>query len=142
MSETALERLLMRTTWCAEPARLGNLAQRPPIRRIQARASAVDPLSWSAFIGRLRADLSNCQQVPQILVIDIMMPGLDGWRLLGQLRHHPVTAPIPIVVSTIVSEKGLALSLGAVDFIQKPVSRRIFLTALDQVWRATGPDSH
>jgi CheY-like chemotaxis protein len=67
---------------------------------------------------------------PQIIIVDIMMPGLDGWSLLGQLSHHPATASIPVIVSTIVSERDLALTLGAVDFVQKPVTRGEFLHAL------------
>jgi CheY-like chemotaxis protein len=67
---------------------------------------------------------------PEIIIVDIMMPGLDGWSLLGQLSHHPATSSIPVIVSTIVSERDLALTLGAVDFVQKPVTRGEFLRAL------------
>jgi CheY-like chemotaxis protein len=74
--------------------------------------------------------------LPQIIVMDIMMPGLDGWSLLGQLSHHPSTSAIPVIISTIVSERDLALTLGAVDFVQKPVTRAEFLDALSR-WAAT-----
>ena len=73
---------------------------------------------------------------PQIIIIDIMMPGLDGWSLLGQLSHHPATATIPVIVSTVVSERDLALTLGAVDFVQKPVNRAEFLDALTRSAKA------
>jgi CheY-like chemotaxis protein len=67
---------------------------------------------------------------PEMIVMDIMMPNLDGWSLLGQLCHHPLTSSIPVIVSTIVAERDLALTLGAVDFVQKPVTRGEFLDAL------------
>lgn len=79
---------------------------------------------------------------PKIIIIDIMMPGLDGWSLLGQLSHHPATASIPVIVSTIVSERDLALTLGAVDFVQKPVTRAEFLRALTRLAEIEAPKSH
>jgi CheY-like chemotaxis protein len=76
---------------------------------------------------------------PKIIIVDIMMPGLDGWSLLGQLSHHPATASIPVLVSTIVSERDLALTLGAVDFVQKPVTRGEFLRALTRSAEIAAP---
>ncbi len=69
---------------------------------------------------------------PQIIVVDIMLPEQDGWALLGQLRAHPSTCHIPVIVCTILSQKQLALSLGASDFVRKPVTRSNFLLALDR----------
>ena len=60
-----------------------------------------------------------------------MMPQVDGWRVLGRLRQHPLTGHIPVVVCTILSQEALALSLGASAFIRKPITRRAFLAALD-----------
>ena len=68
---------------------------------------------------------------PAAIVMDIMMPHLDGWALLGRLYHHPQLQHVPVIVCTIVAERGLALSLGAADFIQKPVTRAALLGALD-----------
>lgn len=76
---------------------------------------------------------------PKIIIMDIMMPGLDGWSLLGQLCHHPTTASIPVIVSTIVAERDLALTLGAVDFVQKPVTRGEFLDALTRAVGKVAP---
>lgn len=76
--------------------------------------------------------LSLAEEIsPQIIVLDVMMPGVDGWELLGRLRQHPLTTHIPIVVCTVLAQKELALSLGAGDFLHKPVSRQNFLDALD-----------
>jgi len=70
--------------------------------------------------------------VPQIIVLDVMMPEKDGWSLLGQLRVHPKTRGTPVVVCTILSQEQLALTLGAADFIRKPVRRTEFLSVLDR----------
>jgi CheY-like chemotaxis protein len=69
---------------------------------------------------------------PRIIVLDVMMPDLDGWELLGRLRQHPLTGHAPVVVCTILAEEDLALSLGASGFVRKPVSREAFLGALDR----------
>ena len=69
---------------------------------------------------------------PRIIVLDVMMPGLDGWELLSRLRQHPGVDQIPVVVCTIVANESLALSLGASGYLQKPVTREAFLAALDR----------
>jgi len=71
-------------------------------------------------------------QIPQLIVLDVMMPGIDGWELLGRLRAHPKTRDVPIIVCTILPQEKLALSLGAAAFLGKPVSQEGLLTALDQ----------
>jgi len=68
---------------------------------------------------------------PQVIVLDVMMPQVDGWKILGRLRQHPLTHAIPILVCTILAQEELALSLGASAFIRKPVTRQAFLAALD-----------
>lgn len=67
-----------------------------------------------------------------IIVLDVMLPGVDGWELLGRLREHPRTRSIPVVVCTILPQQGLALALGAAAFLRKPVSRQELLAVLDQ----------
>ncbi len=70
--------------------------------------------------------------VPHLVVLDVMMPESDGWAFLGQLRVHPKTQNVPVIVCSIVSQANLALSLGAVEFLRKPVSRADLLAALDR----------
>jgi CheY-like chemotaxis protein len=69
----------------------------------------------------------------QAIVVDIMMPGDDGWDLLARLRHHPATRDIPIAVCTILPQRELSLLLGANAFIQKPVEQTAFLNLLGQM---------
>jgi CheY-like chemotaxis protein len=69
---------------------------------------------------------------PQIIVLDVMLPQVDGWELLGRLHEHPKTGNIPVVVCTILPQEQLAANLGAADLIRKPVSRQAFLSALDR----------
>lgn len=73
------------------------------------------------------------------IILDVMMPQIDGWRLLSQLRQRPETSHIPIVVCTILPQRELALSLGAAGFLQKPVSREAFLTMLNRLLATQEP---
>lgn len=74
---------------------------------------------------------------PWAIVLDVMMPSMDGWEALGRLRAHPATAHIPIIVTTILPQESLALALGAAAFLRKPISRETLLATLDAASQAT-----
>lgn len=78
---------------------------------------------------------------PQVVMLDVMMPQMDGWELLGRLRQHPMSSNLPVVVCTVLPEKELALSLGANGFLTKPVTRESLILALDQLL-VPAPTSH
>lgn len=73
------------------------------------------------------------QQPPSAVLLDIMMPAQDGWSVLAQLREHLQTRDIPVIVCTLLSQRDLALALGAAGFLRKPVSRPELLATLDQL---------
>lgn len=73
------------------------------------------------------------EQPPDIILLDVMMPRVDGWEILGRLRSHPRTAQIAVIVCTILAQEELARSLGARSFLRKPVTRDSVLAALDAV---------
>jgi CheY-like chemotaxis protein/signal transduction histidine kinase len=68
---------------------------------------------------------------PAVIVLDVMMPRVDGWEVLARLRQHPGTAHIPVIVCTILPQEDLALSMGASGYIRKPVARQGLLAALN-----------
>lgn len=87
------------------------------------------------------------QQHFDLIVLDVMLPDIDGWEVLTTLRQHPVGRKIPLVVCSVVREEELALSLGASGFLAKPVRPRQFLQALNQALRQgttrhAPPDDH
>jgi CheY-like chemotaxis protein len=86
------------------------------------------------------AALSLALQVaPRLIVLDVMLPGIDGWELLSRLREHPKLRGTPIGVCTILPQEELALALGAAKFIKKPVARADFLRLLDELADWTAP---
>jgi len=70
---------------------------------------------------------------PAAVVLDIKLPGMDGWHVLEELKADPVTAPAPVVVVTILDERPQAMALGAAEYIVKPVGRDGLLEALGRV---------
>jgi CheY-like chemotaxis protein len=73
------------------------------------------------------------QIAPDIIVLDVMLPDMDGWELLTQLREDPLTQTTPIVVCSVVRREELALALGAAAYLSKPVRRQQFIQALEQL---------
>ena len=70
---------------------------------------------------------------PRAIVLDIMMPEMDGWSLLQTLRAGPETAGIPVLVCSVVDDPELASALGADAYLKKPVSQEQFLSSLRQL---------
>ncbi len=60
---------------------------------------------------------------PDLITLDIMMPKMDGWSVLTALKSDPDLAAIPVIVVTVTTDRGVALSLGAADFMTKPIER-------------------
>jgi signal transduction histidine kinase/CheY-like chemotaxis protein len=60
---------------------------------------------------------------PQAITLDILMPRMDGWAVLVALKADPDLRDIPVVVVTILKDRGMAFTLGAADFMTKPVDR-------------------
>lgn len=70
---------------------------------------------------------------PDLVVLDVMLPDIDGWELLTRLHENPQTRPLPVLICSVMREKDLAHSLGARYFLSKPVQRQEFLRALNSV---------
>ena len=75
---------------------------------------------------------------PKAILLDVMMPGMDGWSVLSALKADPELASIPVVMVTFVNERGLAASLGAADFVLKPVEWDRFRQVMDRFREAEG----
>ncbi len=65
---------------------------------------------------------------PALITLDIMMPKKDGWQVLRELKQNPQTRDIPVLIHSIVDNKPLAISLGAVDVMTKPTDPKRLLS--------------
>lgn len=64
---------------------------------------------------------------PDLIVLDLILPGLDGWEVLKALKASPESREIPVVIVSMVENRELGLALGADDFFVKPVPREALL---------------
>lgn len=69
---------------------------------------------------------------PDIVILDIMMPDMNGWDILQRLRTIPVTETTPVIICSVINDEELAYSLNASYVIVKPISQESLLTALQR----------
>jgi CheY-like chemotaxis protein len=67
---------------------------------------------------------------PDVITLDAIMPGMDGWTVLGNLKADPDVSHIPVVMVTMVHEKSLGYALGAADYLTKPIERQRLVAVL------------
>jgi PAS domain S-box-containing protein len=95
----------------------------PNVRELMRRTLVRDGFRVEAAAGgdeglRLARELR-----PDAITLDVMMPGIDGWTVLSTLKSDSLLAEIPVIVVTIVDDKDLGYSLGASDYLTKPIDR-------------------
>ena len=79
---------------------------------------------------------------PAAVLLDIRLPGIDGWAVLEALKADPGTRDIPVVIVSIVDERSRGVALGAAAYLVKPVSRDDLRGALATVAALSGPPPH
>lgn len=80
--------------------------------------------------GEKAIDIAQSTTPPDLVLLDIMMMGMDGYEVCRQLKNHPITAEIPVIFLTVkndVTDESRGLGLGAVDYITKPISAAILM---------------
>lgn len=100
------------------------------VQRVDARA-----LQLQAMVAAIEVS------APDIIVLDVMMPRMDGWELLTHLHEHPTMRSIPVIVCSIIKGELLAQSLGATHYLAKPVTQEQFLEALELAGASIGARS-
>ena len=69
---------------------------------------------------------------PAVITLDVMMPEMDGWSVLRALKADPVLRTIPVIMLTMIDDRMRGYSLGAVDYLTKPVDRDMLHKALSR----------
>ena len=70
---------------------------------------------------------------PAAITLDVIMPDLDGWTVLAAIKGDPLLADIPVILMTIMDEKNRGYSLGAADYMVKPVDRERLSVVLREI---------
>ena len=67
---------------------------------------------------------------PDVITLDVLMPGMDGWAVLSALKDAPDLSDIPVVMVTIVEDQNMGYMLGATEYVVKPVDRERLVSVL------------
>lgn len=122
-----------------EPAKVG--AEQPPVVLVIDD----DPVSFNliqGFLGQQGLNVVSARSgeeglrlakelKPSIMTLDVLMPELDGWAVLAQLKADHELSTIPVIMMALGDDKPQGFSLGATDFLTKPIERDEFLRLLN-----------
>ena len=73
------------------------------------------------------------QCTPDLITLDILLPGMDGWQFLARLRDTPKWEGVPVVVVSVVADRGKGFSLGAALVLPKPITREVLAKGLERL---------
>lgn len=83
-------------------------------------------------LGQGVVDLA-LQTMPDVIILDILLPDLPGWNVLRELKAHPITGNIPVLIISVVDDRARGLTLGAADYLLKPITRVQLQQALNRL---------
>ena len=94
----------------------------------------------TAFSGEQGLRLAHELQ-PAAITLDVMMPEMDGWSVLRALKADPQLNKIPVIMLSMIDDRTRGYSLGAVDYLTKPVDRDLLRKTLSRYYSADGASS-
>ena len=77
---------------------------------------------------------------PDIILLDVMLPGMSGWQVLTYVKKQPALVHIPVIMLTMIDEKGTAYSLGATYYLHKPIDKGELSRVINGCVRKEGRD--
>ena len=90
--------------------------------------------------GRLALERAVAMH-PAAITLDVILPDIDGWEVLRQLKASPETRDIPVAVVSVIDERALGVTLGADDYLVKPLHREALLSFMRRHGLKPRPDS-
>ena len=110
----------------------------PIVRDLVARA--LEKEGWRVLTApdaKTGVELAREHQ-PDVITLDVMMPGIDGWATLSALKADPHVRDIPVVMLTMADDRSRGLSMGADDYLVKPLDKARLLTVVKRLAVRTG----
>src|SRR5262249_50285710 len=97
--------------------------------RFELEAHEIETLEASN--GREAVELARAEK-PGAILLDVLMPEVDGWATLRELKALPETRSIPVVVLSVVETRAFGFALGAFDYLIKPLERSALFEVLSR----------
>ena len=105
-------------------------------------------LAWESFTtvsaaGGRDALAEIARQAPDLILLDVMMPGMDGFEVATRLKSDPLTARIPIILVTALAQaaaRARGLGTGAAEVLFKPLDREVLVDRVKDLLRSVYPD--
>jgi CheY-like chemotaxis protein len=72
------------------------------------------------------------QGIPDLVLLDVLMPQWDGWQVLQDFKARPETRGVPVVICSVISQPRLALSLGAAAVLRKPIDQAHLVESVEE----------
>ncbi|MCZ6787879.1 MAG: response regulator [Planctomycetota bacterium] len=94
----------------------------------------------TAADGPTGMDLARKER-PVAIILDVVMPSMDGWAVLSRLKADPELAPIPVIMQTMVDRQSIGYALGAAEYLVKPIDRDRLVLLLRRFRSASGAGS-
>ena len=110
----------------------------PEVRQLLARMLGKDGFRVLEARDGQEGVASARRERPDVITLDVLMPGLDGWGVLAALKNDPAIADIPVVILSIMDERTLGYSLGAAEYLTKPIERAQLSAVLARYKRPPG----
>ncbi len=105
----------------------------PQITALYERYLSAQGYKVIAVNNPLQAKEKAQQAKPNAITLDIMMPQMDGWQVLEQLKSDTETRSIPVIVCSIVDDQAKGFSLGAADYLVKPIMEEDLVNAIRHI---------
>jgi len=125
-----------------------------PGSRVRVLVVEDDPIAYATLAAELEAEGYEAirarhgeealriidSETPDIILLDLILPGLDGWEVLKDVKSRAGTREIPVVIITMADDRELGLALGADDYFMKPVHRDLLVARLRELVQGEGKD--
>ena len=106
------------------------------LMRLQLEAEGLDVVRVDSAEAALKL-AGEC--TPDLITLDVLLPGADGWELLARIKQIPAWATVPVVVVSAVADLGIGFSLGAAAVLEKPMSRESLTRELQRLGLGPSP---
>lgn len=100
------------------------------VRQIMTHFLTQKGFSVQAASGGEEGLLIAKELMPDAITLDVMMPGLDGWSVLKTLKDDPELQNIPVILVTMVENRSMGYSLGATEYLSKPINKERLFSVL------------